>query len=665
MEPPASSSASDAAPGPKVYTSLKKQAKPTPSTTTAITTADKSDKDVQMSISTTDGKEETKTKSRKRKPKVKVKEQTVEQTTESRSPVSSVSPVLNADAAEFNPDEMIQKKVEKKPKKAVSEKPKKEVPASTTIVKKIVPVAERRPVERPKPVKALTAAQILRLEIDQLKIRFPDLTESLLGDRTVLEMRVPILDPEFPFDLESVHLQIEVPKEYPTGASPSYALLNNDVPENLKGRFKMHMDRAAKSLLGQQALRPMIRFLENNLEMMLTPPANPTGFKFVAPVTKPEAPASPRIIEPPADVIMTYQKSQEQASSAFEMPPEYYAAMRELNLSDEMDEDNSQEMGEQVKGTRAFEQTSLPLKKVPESRFKPSEHVKIEPISKGAIAGAIQLQLHNLKLRGIGLMVITKLGISMKCDRCKVSTPIDDLRPDVDRIYACKKCTVKSTVHFKLDAVHEHSRSGGFIRCRGGMPSELLPSTLQVTCSQCAPDDPNAATVRIENVQIGETVSFGCRYCHSECSIEMGRADWIHIPGLMEGAKPKRGAIPKLPSQVGEPLPDKGTCKHYKKSFRWFRFPCCGKAYPCDTCHDEDPSNAGHKADWATRMICGACSREMSISQKDCPCGAQPASTRHSSHWEGGKGTRDQNKMSKKDSKKYRNLTKPIKPASK
>lgn len=86
--------------------------------------------------------------------------------------------------------------------------------------------------------------------------------------------------------------------------------------------------------------------------------------------------------------------------------------------------------------------------------------------------------------------------------------------------------------------------------------------------------------------------------------------------------------------QKGKPLPEKGTCKHYKQSHRWlrcnslsdfrgpkrsnwsvqnepacvvFRFPCCGRAYPCDVCHDEDQD---HPMELATRMICGYCAKE-------------------------------------------------------
>jgi uncharacterized CHY-type Zn-finger protein len=38
------------------------------------------------------------------------------------------------------------------------------------------------------------------------------------------------------------------------------------------------------------------------------------------------------------------------------------------------------------------------------------------------------------------------------------------------------------------------------------------------------------------------------------------------------------------------------------------RFPCCGKCYPCDKCHEE--ASDGHEMEQATRMICGFCSKE-------------------------------------------------------
>lgn len=107
----------------------------------------------------------------------------------------------------------------------------------------------------------------------------------------------------------------------------------------------------------------------------------------------------------------------------------------------------------------------------------------------------------------------------------------------------------------------------------------------------------------------------------------------------------------------GQPLPEYGACKHYKKSFRWFRlvprqfakdcrFPCCGKLYPCDECHADKEKD--HEIEMAKRMVCGYCSSEQPF-QKDKPCvTCQEAVTRvKSSYWEGGRGCRDQTLMSR------------------
>lgn len=99
----------------------------------------------------------------------------------------------------------------------------------------------------------------------------------------------------------------------------------------------------------------------------------------------------------------------------------------------------------------------------------------------------------------------------------------------------------------------------------------------------------------------------------------------------------------------GKNLPGNGTCKHYKKSFRWFRFPCCNNLYPCDICHDE---NESHVNEMAVKMICGLCSKEQSV-KNNCDCG-NDLKKKKSAHWEGGKGNRDKFTMSKKDKKKYR-----------
>jgi hypothetical protein len=53
----------------------------------------------------------------------------------------------------------------------------------------------------------------------------------------------------------------------------------------------------------------------------------------------------------------------------------------------------------------------------------------------------------------------------------------------------------------------------------------------------------------------------------------------------------------------GQPLPQSGTCKHYRQSRRWFRFPCCGLAFPCDECHADAARDKPHELLLATHQV--------------------------------------------------------------
>lgn len=127
-------------------------------------------------------------------------------------------------------------------------------------------------------------------------------------------------------------------------------------------------------------------------------------------------------------------------------------------------------------------------------------------------------------------------------------------------------------------------------------------------------------------------------------------------------------AIQKL--VPGQPLPNFGTCKHYKKSKRAFRFRCCkGMYFPCDMCHEEyAATHDTHGPDvqpLGSSIICGFCSQEFKAPKSladECVCprcgynhGGKATST---GFWNGGKGQRDSVRMNKNDKHKFKNLTK-------
>lgn len=256
----------------------------------------------------------------------------------------------------------------------------------------------------------------------------------------------------------------------------------------------------------------------------------------------------------------------------------------------------------------------------------------------------------SVELYGIELLQVSILSIVVKCDRCKTANDMTGLRPGADKAGVCKKCTAPLAAKFRPQLVHEHSTRAGFLDFSGCKVADMLPSTFVPTCARCSVAGPGLVSVR------GESVTNVCRECHGKFTFKIPDVRFLFItPGTLPPPTggPRRRQE-KLGLHAGEPLPGKGTCSHYRKSYRWFRFSCCSKVHPCDQCHDgaED-----HINEWANRMICGWCSREQNYAVEACVfCGRSVIGRKGTGFWEGGRGTRDQKLMSRKDPRKHKRL---------
>ena len=146
-----------------------------------------------------------------------------------------------------------------------------------------------------------------------------------------------------------------------------------------------------------------------------------------------------------------------------------------------------------------------------------------------------------------------------------------------------------------------------------------------------------------------------CRTCYQKLVFSVPSVKFLRITAAAaptaSGPRKKRETLGLV---TGTELPDRGRCKHYSKSYRWFRFSCCGKVYACDRCHDEKEE---HPNEHANRMICGWCSREQTYRPEECAfCGRGVVGRKGSGFWEGGKGTRDRVRMSRKDPRKHKRV---------
>jgi uncharacterized CHY-type Zn-finger protein len=278
----------------------------------------------------------------------------------------------------------------------------------------------------------------------------------------------------------------------------------------------------------------------------------------------------------------------------------------------------------------------------------------------------VALSFPYLELYGIELLELVGLYITVKCDRCKehldvrnipqVKDKSDALAPKVE---TCKKCTNTMSLGFRRQLMHAHSTRAGYLDLDGCTVVDLLPSSFIPTCAECSTTFPVPGVVAVR----GESATASCRQCHRKMVFKIPEVKFLIVGSA---AFTSRDRVPqrKKPKETlgivaGQELPRRGRCMHYGKSYRWFRFSCCAKVFPCDKCHD---AATDHPNEHANRMICGFCSREQVYRPENCGiCRAVLVGKAGSGFWEGGKGTRNKVLMSRKDPRKYKRqgATKP------
>jgi len=272
-----------------------------------------------------------------------------------------------------------------------------------------------------------------------------------------------------------------------------------------------------------------------------------------------------------------------------------------------------------------------------------------------------QILCNDLTMEESSLLECRKLNVVVKCGRCQFELEIS-LVPKVEKSGSCTSCHMSYTIMFRPDIMHNYSRVLGYFDKENVYPFDLLPSDFTATCDNCA------TYTEFVEMKYGVFQSNNCPNCFK--SIKIKAENWEfrkvrivrNISDFEENINEKRTRKENDKEhgiRKGTPLPNNGTCKHYKKSNRWLRFPCCNRAFPCDGCHDENNTN-GHEPMRATRMICGFCSNEEPY-QSDKPCSKckkNLTGQSRTSYWEGGQGQRDPVKMKKGEKRKYRGMNK-------
>ncbi|KAM8890811.1 uncharacterized protein AB9W97_011649 isoform 1-T5 [Spinachia spinachia] len=532
-----------------------------------------------------------------------------------------------------------------------------------------VPVNHPRPAQRMPPVSRpgilqevklcdLTkdvAKQLRDTEIKQLKKRFPKdqliIQERSDGMFIYYRATVEATDPDWPFDLKEVDIMVSFPDTYPKEIFTLDIPLDQELPPVMARHLQqaslewLQAKHATNQLLGKIELlfRPFLRWLDRSLERLFTEGARQLK-KDVD-------------LEKAGLQFITYQELQATVCEKSVKDRSYDAADAEEDVSDGGElEERTVEGGKSMRhdGTDRDEGQRVGEEEEDEASHL-VENIKISDLRRGT-----EVKLQGLRMgENTATVVAQQITVCLQCNRCKVTADLS-LSARTACTAQCEKCSASISAAFRPCMLHHYSDVLGYLDLHNAVPADLVlqECELIVGCLSCSEECP------VQNLCYGQTKEFNCEHCHSKLTIlaESTRFQYIRPRTNRSGPSPctfNYKTIRDPAVQKGKPLPEKGACKHYKQSHRWLRFPCCGRTYPCDVCHDEDQD---HPMELANRMICGYCAKEQPYSNgKPCvSCGSMMTRGARSAHWEGGLGCRNKVKMSRNDRHKYANTNKTV-----
>ncbi|KAJ8248779.1 hypothetical protein GJAV_G00227640 [Gymnothorax javanicus] len=512
--------------------------------------------------------------------------------------------------------------------------------------------ATRAPVSRPNIVQETAklseltpdvAGRLRDTEICQLLKRVPKdqliVQEREDGLLTYYRITVQPTDPDWPFDLKEIDIMVSFPEKYPQEVFTVNVPEDQDLPA-VMGRHLcqasqewLQARRATNELMGKVELlfRPFLHWLDRNMERLFTEGAR---------LLKKDIDAERSGIR-----FVPYQQLQAEVCRDERSEPESAEIHSSESDVEEEEGEGDQEEEEADPGAEE-EESSRRVENVKSSEPRRGTEVRLQGLEFGEETATVTAQ---------------QITVTLQCSRCKVAADLT-LTGRLPCTAQCEKCGSSIGAGFRPSMLHHYSSVLGFLDLSGAVPVDLVLQECQllVGCLSCSQEGP------LQTWSYGQTREVNCEQCHTRLRVRAESAQFQVLqprPRTQAGLAGEGrgfGRHPRDPAvQRGKPLPDKGTCKHYKQSQRWLRFPCCGRAYPCDVCHDEDQD---HIMELATRMICGHCAKEQAYSSgKPCiSCGGMMTRGSHTSHWEGGLGCRNKAKMNRNDRQKYTNTNKTV-----
>ncbi|SBS86624.1 hypothetical protein, conserved [Plasmodium ovale curtisi] len=283
------------------------------------------------------------------------------------------------------------------------------------------------------------------------------------------------------------------------------------------------------------------------------------------------------------------------------------------------------------------------------------------------------LLLSNVRMKNISLYKSVLLKLQLICTRCCNTFDITSTSKDPPQLVCnCTNCSSSAVIEIYRNICFLENSCICILKFNQCSLMDLLTADYSINCESCGRKN------ILKNVTSGKDINVNCQKCFTKLEFrytdftfdETTSANNATIKKIDEMIN-KLFTKKKTSKKIGVPTSNNlkieksknvvkinnievkdGACKHFKRSHRLFKFPCCNKIFPCPTCHD---MNSNHECTIARRVICGFCYREFDDDDV-CICQRDKKTKKGGNFWEGGKGCRNAITLSKNDSKKYKLL---------
>jgi uncharacterized CHY-type Zn-finger protein len=491
------------------------------------------------------------------------------------------------------------------------------------------------------------------IEIEQLKKRYPHAKDISSDGQSVLQFVFQCTDPDWPYDVKEINLQVVFPAHYPSDMMTIILLEDRQLPETVRrlvtaasqewvtNRFEK-MKALGKSDL---AFRPFLRWLDKNAEDLFTEALKELRREKLAEISGVQFISAKQLRSKYNSEDVEQEGKEKRCDANCDTIVATVSDVDSLTSSHAQDEDSTYKEVSVVE-ERNFSEQGASLE------VGQSDPSSVSPLRRGT-----EVLLQNLQLLNCAATIVaTNVALIISCIRCSNKSEVKAKVGHLGKI-ECPYCHLEHLILFRQNMAHQFCSVIGYLDLEGCEAFDMILSDCEfvISCLDCSKDN------KLQALSPGQPNMTWCFYCHQKLAVSADNGRFVKLSTTTQ-IDAKNACTVEVQGRVktvkdpaiveGKPLPGNGTCTHFKKSFRWFRFPCCGKAYPCDHCHDEQ--ERGHEMKRANRMICGFCAKEQAYTNEH-PCVNCLANMTYKStaHWEGGTGCRDKLKMSRGDNKKY------------